>query len=55
MVIGDYMYITIMVGIQIIGLIASVVWLCKDGGILRVLKFIIVVALVCAAAFYITK
>jgi len=53
--IGDYMYIAIMVGIPIIEVIAIFVWLYKDGGILHVLKFIVAVALVCAAACYITR
>lgn len=53
--IGDLIYIAILVGIQVIGLIAAFVWLYKDGGVIHVLKFIVVVLLVCAAAIYITR
>ena len=53
--IGDYIYLFILGGIQIVGLIALVVWLYKDGGILHILKFIVAVALICVVAFYITR
>ena len=53
--IDDYIYIAIIVGIQIIVLIATIVWLYKDGGIFRVINFMVAVALVCAVAIYVTR
>lgn len=51
----EYAYAGILIGIPIIGIIASVVWIYKDHGIRGILKFVAAVALVSIVASCLPK
>lgn len=55
MLIDDYIYLAIIAGIQIIGIIAAVVWLYKDNGVVGVIKFIVSALLVSAVLVCLPK